>query len=321
MPNDLALIRPEASGALTVAEIEATMAYAEAEKAPATRVAYESDWRRHFSIFCLSRGVASLPAHQGIVAAYLSSLANSGLKASTIGRRTAAIADRHKRAGFETPTSTEGVKATLRGIRRTIGTKRNGKQPIVADMLMKMLKHCPDTLAGKRDAALLSLCFAGAFRRSEVCALEVEDLTQTKDGLRIRIKRSKTDSTGEGQEIAVIRGVKIRPVSLLEAWLEASGITSGPVFRAVLLGSRMSDTALTPNCAARVIKRYVRKLGIDAANYSGHSMRSGYVTSAIEVNAPLLKIAEQTRHASLDMLRVYSRRVDLFREHSGAAFL
>jgi integrase len=320
--NDLALITldDQLPGNLTVAEMASTMAYAEAEKAPGTRVAYASDWRS-FAVWCLARGATSLPAHQGIVAAFLSHLADRGLKASTIGRRAAAIADRHKRAGFDPPTNSEGVKATMRGIRRTIGSAKTGKEPIVADMLLAMLKHCPDTLAGKRDAALLSLCFAGAFRRSELCALTVQDLIAVKDGLRVRISRSKTDQTGEGTEIAVIRGVRIQPVAHVEAWLEASGITEGPIFRAVALGSRMSTTPLTPNAMARLVKRYCRKIGVDPSNYSGHSMRSGYVTSAVEANAPLLKIAEQTRHASLDMLRVYSRRVDLFKEHSGAAFL
>jgi hypothetical protein len=132
----------------------------EVREAPATRAAYASDWK-DFAVWCLARGAASLSTHQGIVAAYLSSLADSGRKASTIGRRAAAIADRHRRAGYEPPTNNEGVKATLRGIRRTIGAARRGKEPIVAEMLMQMLKHCPDTLAGKRDAALLSLCFAG----------------------------------------------------------------------------------------------------------------------------------------------------------------
>jgi integrase len=154
-----------------------------------------------------------------------------------------------------------------------------------------------------------------------MCALDVDDLTHTKDGLRIRIKRSKTDFAGEGQEIAVIRGVHIQPVAHLEAWLEASGITAGPIFRAVARGSRMSATAMTRNALARLIKRYCCKIGVDPANYSGHSMRSGYLTSAVQVNAPLLKIAERTRHASLDMLHIYSRRVDLFGEHSGAGFL
>jgi site-specific recombinase XerD len=172
-------------GALTVAEIDATMAYAEAEKAQATRAAYTSDWR-DFPIWCLARGATPLPAHVGIVAAYLSGLADSGRKSSTIGRRAASIAYHHKLAGHEPPTNAEGVKAVLRGIRRTIGSAKQGKAPATADLI------------GKRDRALLALGFAGAFRRSELVALQVEDLAETPDGLRVTIRRSKTDQEGAG---------------------------------------------------------------------------------------------------------------------------
>jgi hypothetical protein len=142
IPLDPAL---PALGALTTAEIDATMAYAEAEKALATREAYASDWR-DFAAWCAGRGATAMPAHPGIVAAYLSSLADSGRKASTIGRRAAAIGYHHKIAGHEPPTNQEGVKAVLRGIRRTIGTARVGKAPATADVLTSMLVLCPDTL-------------------------------------------------------------------------------------------------------------------------------------------------------------------------------
>ena len=164
--HDLIPLGPALPGALTVAEIDATMAYAEAEKALATRAAYASDWK-DFSIWCLARGATALPAHVGIVAAYLSWLADSGRKASTIGRRAAAIGYHHKLAGHEPPTNQEGVKAVLRGIRRTIGSARAGKAPATADLIGQMLALCPDTMIGKRDRALLAFGFAGAFRRSE----------------------------------------------------------------------------------------------------------------------------------------------------------
>jgi site-specific recombinase XerD len=139
---------------------------------------YATDWR-DFAAWCASRGATALPAHVGIVAAYLSSLADSGRKASTIGRRAAAIGYRHKMAGYEPPTTQEGVRAVLRGIRRTIGAAREGKAPATADVLKQMPALCPDTLAGKRDRALLVLGFAGAFRRSELVALQVADLTES----------------------------------------------------------------------------------------------------------------------------------------------
>jgi integrase len=328
--HDLIPLGPALPGSLTTAEIDATMAYAEAEKALATRTAYASDWR-DFAAWCASRGATALPAHVGIVAAYLSWLADSGRKASTIGRRAAAIGYRHKIAGHEPPTNAEGVRAVLRGIRRTVGVAPQQKQPVTAERLTRMLDRLPDTLAGKRDRALLALGFAGAFRRSELVALTISDLTEVPDGLRVRIRRSKTDQAGAGQEIAIPRGFRLRPVEAIQSWLEAAGIAEGPLFRRIttrrLAGRGKPATelvgavALTGHSVAEIVKHRCRRAGLDPAAFSGHSLRSGYVTSAVEVNAPVMKIAEQTRHRSLDMLRVYSRRVDLFREHSGAAFL
>jgi integrase len=319
--NDLALIVPELlPGALTTAEIDSTMRFAEAEKAVATRAAYLSDWR-DFAAWCLSRGAAALPAHQGIVAAYLSWLADSGRKASTIGRRAAAIADRHKRAGYESPTNGEGVKATLRGIRRTIGTLKQGKAPATADLIGAMLKLAPNTMIGARDRALICLGFAAALRRSELCALNVDDLTEVPDGIRLRIKRSKTDQTGEGVELPIPRGSKLRPVECVNAWLAISGIISGPLFRAVRLGGTIGDEPLRPNDSARIIKKYARRIGLDAAVYSGHSLRSGFLTSAAESGASLLRMADQSRHKSLEVLRGYVRRTDMWKDHPGGAFL
>jgi integrase len=224
--HDLVHLEHIPSGALTIAEIDATIAFAAAEKAAATRAAYASDWR-DFAAWCAVRGATPLPAHVGIVAAYLSSLAESGRKASTIGRRAAAIGHRHKLAGYEPPTSQEAVKAVMRGIRRTIGAGAERKNPATADIITTMLQLCPPTLAGARDRALLALGFAGAFRRSELVALQVADLEEVPDGYRVTIRRSKTDQTGEGVEIVIPRGLKIRPVAAVQAWLQTAGITEG----------------------------------------------------------------------------------------------
>jgi site-specific recombinase XerD len=317
--HDLIPLGTALPGALTTAEIDATMAYAEAEKAQATREAYASDWR-NFAAWCALRGATALPAHVGIVAAYLSWLADSGRKASTIGRRAAAIGYQHKIAGHEPPTGSEAVKAVLRGIRRTIGAARAGKAP-TADLIGQRLALCPDTMIGKRDRALLAFGFAGAFRRSELCALEVADLTEVPDGLRVLIRRSKGDQEGQGQEVAIPRGYRLRPVEAVQTWLAAAEISAGPVFRAVALGGKVSEVALADDSAARIVKRYVHRVGLDAAAYSGHSLRSGFLTSAAEAGASIWKLSEVSRHKSLDTLRGYVRRVDLFREHAGATFL
>jgi integrase len=280
------------------------MGYMAAEKALATRAAY---WR-DFAAWCLSRGDTALPAHQGIVvAAYLSSLADSGRKASTIGRRAAAIGYHHKMAGHEPPTNQEGVRAVLRGIRRTIGAAREGKAPATADVLKQMLALCPDTLTGKRDRALV--------------ALEVADLVETPDGLRILIRRSKGDQEGQGAEVAILRGCRLRPVEAVQSWLAAAGIFFGPVFRPVLKGQRLQAVPLSAFSAAQIVKTYAERAGLDPVQFAGHSLRSGFLTSAAESGASVFKMMEVSRHRSVDTLRGYVRRADLFHEHAGAAFL
>ncbi len=151
--------------------------------------------------------------------------------------------------------------------------------------------------------------------------MQVDDLAETPDGLRVLIRQSKGDQEGLGQEVAIPRGYRLRPVEAVQTWLAAAEISTGPVFRAVALGDRVSDVALADDSAARIVKRYARRVGLDAAAYSGHSLRSGFLTSAAESGASIWKLAEVSRHKSLDTLRGYVRRVDLFKEHAGAAFL
>jgi integrase len=312
---------PLAPGNLTASEITATMAFAEAEKAASTREVYAADWRA-FAVWCHARAATPLPAHPGIIAAYLSSLATEGRKASTIGRKLAAIAYRHKLAGIDPlPTSSEGVRATLRGIRRSIGTARQGKAPATHDLIAAMLANCGESMIGKRDRAVLAFGFASAMRRSELCALQVEDLTETPDGLRVLIRRSKGDQEGAGQEIAIPRGYKLRPVEALQGWLAAAEINAGPVFRPVAEGGKVADIAISTDGLCRIVKRHASRIGLDPADIGAHSLRSGYITSGAQTGATIWKLIEHSRHRSVETLRGYVRSVDLWRDHSGAAFL
>jgi len=151
--------------------------------------------------------------------------------------------------------------------------------------------------------------------------LTVADLVDAPDGYRVMIRRSKTDQEGEGQEIAIPRGYRIRPVEHVQAWLAAAGITDGPLFRAVLKGGRLQAVPLTPHSAAQIVKTYAKRAGLDPASFAGHSLRAGFLTSAAESGASIFKMMDQSRHKSVDTLRSYIRRADLFREHAGAAFL
>src|SRR5580692_9847550 len=201
-------------------DLAAAIDLAKAEKAANTRKAYGTDFRI-FKEWCDARGVPALPAAPETVAAYLASQAGTS-KPSTLGRRVAAIRYAHKLAGLETPTDAEGDKATIRGIRRTFGGASNKKAPAVAAKMHIMVATAPEGLAGIRDRALLLLGFAGAFRRSELVALDVADLEETEDGFKIVIRQSKTDQEGHGQTIAIVRGHHACPVKAIKAWLAAS---------------------------------------------------------------------------------------------------
>ena len=317
--NALAPIVP-VNGAITLTVSEATDAFALNSKAAATQRAYRTDMRA-FAAWCRQHGLEPLPAAPETVARHLAQLALDGMAVSSIGRRCAAIRYAHKLAELEPPTGHERVRTVLSGIRRTVGTAPVRKAPVTAERLGELFKHLSPGLIGTRDRALLALGFAGAFRRSELVGLQVGDLTEVPDGLRVLIRHSKTDKTGTGQEIAIPRGFRLRPVEAVQAWLAAAQITEGPVFRRVKLGGAVGSVPLSGHAVAEIIKKLAKRAGLDPMDFSGHSLRAGFVTSAVETNAPIMKIAEQTRHKSLDMLRVYSRRVDLFREHAGAAFL
>ena len=180
----------------------------------------------------------------------------------------------------------------------------------------------PPTLTGKRDRALLLLGFAGAFRRAELVALTVADLAFVDDGLRITIRKSKTDQEGAGQVIAIPHGsLLFCPVTALKNWLAAAGIREGAVFRAVGKGSRVGEAALSDKSVANVVKRYAGAVGLEAADFAGHSLRAGFVTSAAEAGASIFKMAEVSRHRSTDVLAGYVRSANLFKDHAGADLL
>jgi integrase len=305
---------------LAPAEIAAALRFAGAAKAANTRRAYAADWA-DFCRWAATRGADPLPCPPGLLCGYLAALADAGRRAATITRRAAAIAHQHRAAGCDPPTASPAVREVLRGIRHTLGTAPGGKAPATADLIARMLAACPETLIGRRDRALLAFGFAGAFRRSELLALEVGDLTEVGDGLRVLIRRSKTDPEAHGQEIAIPRGSHLRPVEILQAWLAPAGISDGPLFRSVSKGGRIGTTPLGADGFVRALKRRAAAAGLDPREFAGHSLRAGFLTCAAEAGADALKMAEVSRHKSLDTLRRYVRRSNLFQAHAGAGFL
>ncbi len=301
-------------------DLRDAIAFARLEKSAATRRAYRSDFDL-FRAWCERERVTALPALPETVAAFLAAEAKRGISAATITRRAAAIRHAHKLAGHEPPTNSEAVKATVRGIRRTLGAAGKRKTPILAETVRAMAENAPAGLKGLRDRALLLLGFAGAFRRSEIVALDVADLEETEDGFRIAIRRSKTDQEGQGVTIAVVRGTATCPVKAVKAWLQAAGITEGALFRPVAKGGRLCPGRLSDKAVANVVKAYAARLGLEAAEFAGHSLRSGFLTSAARRGASVFKMRDVSRHKSMDVLQGYVRDAELFQDHAGAGLL
>ena len=306
--------------AIVQAEQDAARSYRQNEKAAGTRRAYGSDFRI-FASWCEARGVLHLPAEPGTVATFIAAEAEAGTKPSTIGRRLAAIRYAHRLAKHPTPTDAELVGVTMRGIRRTVGTAKVKKAPATAEVVGKMLAHVPDTLTGKRDRALLLLGFACALRRSELVALVVADLEPSGGGLRITIRRSKTDQEGRGQIVGVPVDGRMRVAEQVMNWLQAAGITSGPIFRPINRHGQVLPAALTDTSVAAIVKAYAGRAGLDAATFAGHSLRRGFLTSAAQHGSTLAKMKAVSRHKSVDVLMGYVDDAEMFKDHAGSAFL
>jgi site-specific recombinase XerD len=294
--------------------------YARASKSTATQTAYAMDWQ-DFTAFCEARNQEAIPASIETTAAYLAACADRGLKASTVTRRAAAIRFVHRATGHETPTNAEPVKAVLRGVRRELGTKVERKAPATAETVGRMLRRTPNTQVGIRDRALIALGFAGAFRRSELVGLDLEDIERRPEGIVIHLRRSKTDQEGAGREIPIPVGSKLRAVALLDAWTTSAGITVGPLFRPISRGGRVLPARLTDNAVAKIVKRYAQAAGLDPSVFSGHSLRAGFVTSALERGADILKVMDITGHTEVRTLKGYDRRAKAFKAHAGKGFL
>jgi site-specific recombinase XerD len=284
--------------------------------APNTRRAYASDWQR-FTAWCQAHQLESLPAAPETVALYL--VAHADLrKASTLGRWLVAISQAHRAAGVDSPTATLTVKSVWAGMRRAHGTAQQGKAPAATAELKAMVATCGGDLRGLRDRALLLLGFAGAFRRSELVALQVADVEFTEAGLIVQLARSKTDQEGAGRQVGIPPGQRAEtcPLRCLGDWLEASGLVDGPLFRPVDRHGRIGDEALAAQSVALIVKRAALAAGLDAKRYAGHSLRAGLATAAAAAGVEERVIAAQTGHRSMAVLRRYIRHGELFRHNA-----
>jgi site-specific recombinase XerD len=280
--------------------------------APSTRRGYAIDWR-DFESWCRAHRLAALPAAPKTVGLFLTARA-AALKLATLKRRLAAIAKRHRLAGADLDLSHPAIRDVLAGIRRWRGSDASPKHALSPSQLRSMLRAASTGVRGRRDRALLLLGYAGALRRSEIVALDCDALQFSTRGVALIIRRSKTDPLGKGAVIGIPSGRNPQtcPVRALKSWLAAAAIEDGAVFRGIdrhgrILG-RLSDRGV-----ARIVKRCAAAAGLDAEAVSGHSLRSGFATSAAAAGADLAAIMLQTRHRSASTARRYIQRGGIFR--------
>jgi integrase len=269
--------------------------YVRSSKAGGTQRVYAARWA-DFQEWCAWRGYASLSAAPQAVCDYLAELADAGKSVSTLNVAMAAIGFMHQAAKAGNPCDSAEVKTVMAGIRRTVGVRPTRKAPITLPELRKLLEGIEDDLRGQRDRAMLLVGYAGAFRRSELVAVTVADLTFFEDRLSILLPRSKTDQEGAGKTKVMPRlDSDLCPVAAIEAWIAAAGITSGRVFRGIDRHGHVHDS-LNDREVARMIKRRAVAAGLDPKRLAGHSLRAGFVTQNALAGTPDWKIAEQTGH-------------------------
>ena len=226
----------------------------------------------------------------------------------------------HELAGLAGPARAEGLGEVWDGIKRTLTVAQDAKAPILSADLRSMVATLGDGLLGLRDRAVLTIGFAGAFRRSELVDVDVDDMREVRDGLEIVVRRSKTDQEGAGLLKAIPYGSRPEtcPVRAYRDWIAAAGVSSGPVFRGVSRHEHVSPTRLTSQVVALVVKRAALAAGLDPGLYAGHSLRAGLVTQAKLAGKSDDAIMDQTGHTSTTMLRRYRRIRDRFADNAAA---
>lgn len=280
--------------------------YVQASLSENTRKAYRADLE-HF----LSAG-GCIPASPEMVADYLSR--HAGLLAiSTLQRRLVSISKAHTMQGHPDPVKTDLVRLTFRGIRRTHSRRQKQAAALMKDNLLTMLRQMPDTPKGRRDKALLIVGFAAGLRRSEIVGLNISDIDFVPKGMTITLHQSKTDRLREGRVLAIPFGrTDVCPIQILKDWLTMLPDQNGPVFRPVAKGGRISGQRLSDHAVSDLVKFYARKIGLNANDFSGHSIRAGLVSSCAQAGIASWIIRRTTGHRSEEMLQRYIRPVEAF---------
>ena len=300
---------------------EETLLNLQSSKANNTVRAYKSDFK-DFGLFCAQNGFKSLPSEPKIVSLYLTHLSTKDAKMSTLKRRLVSIGVIHRLKGHYLDTKHPSIIENIMGIKRRKGSIQKGKKPILINHLREIIKvideQDKEPIKKLRDRSIILIGFSGGFRRNEIVSLDYDDLDFVTEGLKINLKKSKTDQYGEGSVKALpyFDSSKYCPVVTIKNWIETSKIDSGPLFRRFTKGSNLSKNRLTDQSVALIIKNYLQLAGIDSKNYSGHSLRSGFATTAAESGAEERTIMAMTGHKSPEMVRRYIKEANLFKNNA-----
>ena len=298
-----------------------TLINLQSSKASNTVRAYKSDFN-DFGVFCAQNGFKSLPSEPKVVSLYLTHLSTKDAKMSTLKRRLVSIGVIHKLKGHYLDTKHPAIIENIMGIKRRKGTFQKAKKPILISSLKKIInvidQQKKEEIKKLRDRSIILIGFSGGFRRNEIVSLDYDDLDFVPEGLKLSIRRSKTDQFGEGftKALPYFDSSQYCPVVSLKKLLDLSKIRSGPVFRRFSKGSKLSENRLTDQTVALLIKEYLNLAGIDSKNFSGHSLRSGFATSAAESGVEERNIMAMTGHKSTEMVRRYIKEANLFKNNA-----
>jgi site-specific recombinase XerD len=290
-------------------------------KANNTIRAYRSDFK-DFSVFCAKNGFKSFPTDSKVVALYLTYLSSKGTKISTLKRRLVSLGVIHKLKGHYLDTKHPIIIENLMGIKRKIGSFQQGKKPILINQLKSIINVIDNEKTKEikkiRDKTLILIGFGGGFRRSELVSIDYNDVELVSEGVKIVIRRSKTDQFGEGmvKGLPYFSNQNYCPVLHLKKWLELSNIKSGPIFRRFSKSFKLSENRLTDQSVALLLKNYLDVAGIENKNYSGHSLRSGFATVSAEFGADERSIMAMTGHKTTQMVRRYIKEANLFKNNA-----
>ena len=300
---------------------EETLNNLKSSKAINTIRAYKSDFK-DFGAFCAKNSFKILPTEPKTVSLYLTSLSMKEAKMSTLRRRLVSIGVIHKLKGHYLDTKHPIIIENLMGISRKKGNYQLGKKPILINQLKAIINVIDNNKKKEikkiRDKTIILIGFGGGFRRAELVYIDFEDLEFVTEGVKIIIKRSKTDQFGEGmiKGIPYFSNKTFCPVLHLKKWIDLSSIKSGPLFRKFNKGYGLSNKRLTDQTVALLLKEYLTEAGIENKNYSGHSLRSGFATASAESGADERSIMAMTGHKTTQMVRRYIKEANLFKNNA-----